>query len=102
VEQSKCIQEPQHHAYDHDRIQDGLDAACHGDEAIHEPQEDTNYDQDLQNLKKGHQDFLSVFAARHFHAGQRISALSGRKRERDEPEMQAKVWPGMDMADQPR
>jgi len=45
VKQSKYIQEPQHHADDHDCVQDRLDAACHGDEPIHQPQEDSNYDQ---------------------------------------------------------
>jgi hypothetical protein len=44
MKQSKYIQEPQHHADDHNRVQDRLDAACHGDETIHQPQEDAHYD----------------------------------------------------------
>jgi len=45
VEQSKYVEEPQHHANDHDGVQDRLDTACHGDETIHQPQQDSNYDQ---------------------------------------------------------
>jgi len=45
VEESEYIQKPQHDANDHDGVQDRLDAACHGDEAIHQPQEDPNDDQ---------------------------------------------------------
>jgi hypothetical protein len=45
VEQSKYVEEPQHYDNDHDCVQDRLDAACHRDETIHQPQEDTNYDQ---------------------------------------------------------
>ena len=44
VEQSKYIQEPQHYANDYDGVQDRLDAAGHGDETIHQPQEDANDD----------------------------------------------------------
>jgi hypothetical protein len=43
---SKYIQEPEHNNDDHDGVQDGLDASCHGNEAIHQPQEDAYYDQD--------------------------------------------------------
>jgi hypothetical protein len=45
MEQSKCVEEPQHDANDDDCIQDRLDTACHGDEPIHQPQEDPNDDQ---------------------------------------------------------
>jgi hypothetical protein len=37
MEQSKYVEEPQHYANDHDRVQDGLDAAGHGDELVHQP-----------------------------------------------------------------
>jgi hypothetical protein len=42
---SKNVQQPQHNTNDHDCVQDRLDAACHGDETIHQPQEDANDDQ---------------------------------------------------------
>jgi hypothetical protein len=45
VEQAKYVKEPQHYANDDDGVQDGLDTACHGDETIHQPQEDANDDQ---------------------------------------------------------
>jgi hypothetical protein len=45
VEQSKYVEEPQHHANDDDGVQDGLNAACHGNETIHQPQQDANDDQ---------------------------------------------------------
>jgi hypothetical protein len=45
VEQPKYVEEPQHYADDHDCVQDGLDAARHGDEAIHQPQQDAHDDQ---------------------------------------------------------
>jgi len=45
MKESKCIYEPQHHAYDNDGVQDRLDASRHGDEAIHKPQQNTDYDQ---------------------------------------------------------
>ena len=45
VEQSKYIQEPQHHSDDYNGVQDRLDTSGHGDETIHQPQEDTHDDQ---------------------------------------------------------
>ena len=45
MKESEYIQEPQHDADDHDGVQDGLDAARHGDEAVHQPQQDTHDDE---------------------------------------------------------
>jgi hypothetical protein len=50
MNQSKYIQEPEHHTDDYDGIQDRLDAARHGDEAIHQPQQNANYDQNRYKL----------------------------------------------------
>jgi hypothetical protein len=50
MNQSKYIQEPEHHYDDDDGVQDRLDASCHGDEAIHQPQQNANYDQDCNKL----------------------------------------------------
>jgi hypothetical protein len=69
VEQAKYVEEPKHDTDDHDRVQDGLDTACHGDETIHQPQQDAHYDQGYENLNERHAFYLSVCAARHFFAG---------------------------------
>jgi hypothetical protein len=37
MKESKHIQQPQHHDNHHHGVQDGLNAACHGDEAVHQP-----------------------------------------------------------------
>src|SRR5208282_327264 len=54
MEQSEYVKEPQNDANDHDCVQDGLDAACHGDETIHEPKQDAHYDQGYKNLNERH------------------------------------------------
>ncbi len=54
MKKSEHIQKPQNHANDHDCVQDRLDATCHGDETIHQPQEDADDDQGEQNLKERH------------------------------------------------
>jgi hypothetical protein len=60
VEQSKYVQEPQHHSNDHHCVQDRLDTACHGDETIHQPQKDTNDDQHNYHVNQGHDPPLSL------------------------------------------
>jgi hypothetical protein len=60
VEQSEYIEEPQHDANDHERVQDRLDATCHGYETIDKPQEDAHYDQGYENLHERHTFYLSV------------------------------------------
>jgi hypothetical protein len=62
VEQSKYIEEPQHHADDDDCVQDRLNAARHGYETIHQPQQNAHYDQGYENLNERHTffTFLSV------------------------------------------
>jgi hypothetical protein len=62
VEESKCVQKPKHHANDHDRVQNRLDAACHGNELVRQPQKDSDNYQHEYHLKKGHALFLSVAA----------------------------------------
>jgi hypothetical protein len=54
MEQSKYIEEPNHYANNHDGVQYRLDAACHGDETIDQPQEDAHYDQGYENLNERH------------------------------------------------
>jgi hypothetical protein len=46
MNQPKDIQEPENHRDDDDGVQNRLDAARHGDEAIHQPQQNADYDQD--------------------------------------------------------
>jgi hypothetical protein len=65
VEQSKYVEEPQHDTNDHDGVQDGLNTACHGDEAIHQPQQNTNYDENAYKLNQRHDLFASFSARRH-------------------------------------
>ena len=65
VEQSKYVQEPQNDDDDHDGVQDGLNAAGHGYEAIHQPQQNAYYDQSETNLNERHNLFASSFAHRH-------------------------------------
>jgi len=54
MEQSKYVEEPQNDANNHHRVQYRLDTACHGDEAIHQPQQDTHDDQGYENLNERH------------------------------------------------
>jgi len=46
MKNSKNIQKPQNYGNDHDNIQDRLDGSCHWYEAINQPEENTNHDQD--------------------------------------------------------
>jgi hypothetical protein len=45
MKKSEYIQKPQNHANDDDGVQDRLDASCHGNETIHQPQKDAYDDQ---------------------------------------------------------
>ncbi len=48
MKQPEDIQQPQDDCDDYDTIQNGLDRSLHGDEAIHQPQQDANYNENLQ------------------------------------------------------
>jgi hypothetical protein len=50
MKQPENVQQPQDDRNDHDAIQNGLDRSLHGDEAIHEPQQDSCYDENFQYL----------------------------------------------------
>jgi hypothetical protein len=50
MKQPEDIQQPQDDCDDYDAIQNGLDRSLHGDEAIHQPQQDTNYNENFQQL----------------------------------------------------
>jgi hypothetical protein len=50
VKEPKNIQEPQNYGNDYDAVQNGLNCPLHGDEAIHQPQEDTHHDQNFKQL----------------------------------------------------
>jgi len=62
---SENIEEPQNDANDDDGVQNGLDASRHGDETIHQPQQNANHDQDDHELNERHDGFFSFFARRH-------------------------------------
>jgi len=51
-EKPKSVQEPQNHANNYDGIQDRLDGARHRDEAIDEPEENTNHNQDDHDVNQ--------------------------------------------------
>jgi hypothetical protein len=53
MEQTKNVQKPQDHDDNDDRIQDGLDRSLHRYQ-IDQPEQDTDYHQRYQYLKKGH------------------------------------------------
>jgi len=61
MKEPKHIQEPQDHTNDDDSIQDRFDAPCHGDEPIHQPQQNADRDEDFQELNQGHDLFVSFF-----------------------------------------
>jgi len=50
MKQAENVHQPQNHGDDHDTIQDGLDGSLHGDEAIHQPQEDTHHEEYFEDL----------------------------------------------------
>ena len=50
MEQPSNIKDPQNHGNDHDAVQNRLDGSLHGNEAIHQPQEDTHHDENFQQL----------------------------------------------------
>ena len=64
VEQSKCVQEPDHHTDDDYRVQDRLDGTRHGDETIDQPEHDTYDDQREYHLYQRHKLISSMYGAR--------------------------------------
>src|SRR4051794_26944870 len=51
MEQSENIQNPQDQGDNNYGIEDRLDRALHGKEVIHQPQQDSDYDQNFHNLE---------------------------------------------------
>jgi hypothetical protein len=62
MQNSKDIQEPQDYKNDHDSIQDRLDGARHRNEAVDEPEKNTNYDQNHKYLNQRHDLLTSLFS----------------------------------------
>jgi hypothetical protein len=54
MKEPKDVQDPQNHGNHHDAVQDGLDGGLHGDEAIHQPQQNAHYYQNFQELNQRH------------------------------------------------
>jgi hypothetical protein len=50
IKQSKDIEDPENHGDDYDTVQNRLDGSLHGNEAIHQPQEDTHHDENFEEL----------------------------------------------------
>jgi hypothetical protein len=53
-EKPKNFQEPQNHSNDNDAVQDCFDLALHGDEAIDQPQQDSDYGKGKYDVDKRH------------------------------------------------
>jgi len=51
MEQSEDIQQPQNHCNDYDAIQNGFDGSLHWDESVHQPQKNTDNNQNFENLE---------------------------------------------------
>ncbi len=51
MEQSKNIQQPQHHGDDYNTIQNGFDGSLHWNESVYRPQENAYNDQNFENLE---------------------------------------------------
>jgi hypothetical protein len=51
MQQPRDIEQPQNDCDYHYRVKDGLDGSLHWNKAIHQPQKDTNDDQNLDKLK---------------------------------------------------
>ena len=51
MEEPKDFQEPQDYSDDHNRIQDRLNGARHGHEAVYQPEQNTHYHQNHDQLK---------------------------------------------------
>jgi hypothetical protein len=51
VEKSENIQQPKHDGDDHHCIQDGFNRSLHGDEAVDQPEQKSDHDQNYEYLK---------------------------------------------------
>jgi hypothetical protein len=51
MKKSKDVQQPQHHADDHNRVQYGFDRSLHWYEAVDQPEKNTHHDQNYHYLK---------------------------------------------------
>jgi hypothetical protein len=58
MNQPEYVQEPEDDNDNHHQVQNGLDAPSHGDEAIHEPQQNANDDQYSYKINQGHDRLL--------------------------------------------
>jgi hypothetical protein len=59
MKEAKDIEEPEDHGDDNDAIEDRLDVALHGDEAIHKPKQDAHDDERDYEIDKGHKILFS-------------------------------------------
>jgi hypothetical protein len=62
MEESKSIEQPQNYGNHYYAVQNRFDGRLHRDEAIHQPQQDTYYHQNLYYLKQRHVVDLSYLA----------------------------------------
>jgi hypothetical protein len=64
MKKSENVQEPQDHADHHHGIQDRFDRPLHRDEVVDQPQQNTHYDQNHQQLKYRHRQLPPYFLGR--------------------------------------
>jgi hypothetical protein len=62
MKESKSVEQPHNYGNHYYAVQNRLDGRLHGDEAIHQPQQDTDYHQNFYRLKQRHVVDLSSFA----------------------------------------
>jgi len=54
MEESKSVEQPHNYGNHYYAVQNRLDGRLHGDESIHQPQQDTYYHQNFYRLKQWH------------------------------------------------
>jgi hypothetical protein len=54
IEQAEYLQKPDNYENHYNSVQDALDLALHRDEAVHKPQQQTNYGQGDNKSDEGH------------------------------------------------
>ena len=58
VKEPEDVEEPEDDGDHNNTVEDGLDGALHGNEAIHQPEQDANRDENQDNVDEGHETSL--------------------------------------------
>jgi len=54
AEESEDVEEPEDHGNHDDAIENGLDGALHRDEAVHQPEQNSDDNQNYDDVNQGH------------------------------------------------